>query len=144
MEEIKILTLENLDEIMAFEMPRLTGEGFEREMASWHAPWRKEALSHYLPLGWSFVKKVDQKIVGYVLAQPFLFYKSWTQVLWLEHVSAVDTQTGLEMIHVAYRWARDKHLQKVFFSQNLAFSDKIDFCTTTKDHSLIYLNTTKV
>ena len=81
MEEIKIMTLENLEEALDFEMERVEGEGIEKEMLSWHAPWRREALSHYLPQGWSFVKKKDGKIIGYVMAQPILFFQGWTFVL---------------------------------------------------------------
>lgn len=144
MEEIKIINLDNLDEIMDFEMRQLTGEGFEREMKAWHAPWRKEALQHYLPLGWSFIKKVNGQIVGYVIAQPLLFYKSWTQVLWVEHVSALDPAVGSEMIQIAYQWAKDKHLQKVFFSKSLPFSSELTFCKINTDEELIFLNTTRV
>jgi hypothetical protein len=144
MEEIKILTAENLEEILNFEMAKLPGEGIEREISSWHAPWRKEALEHYIPRGWSFAKRVDGKVVGYVIAQPLLFFKSWTQVLWVEHVSAETEAIGVEMIMIAYRWAKDKHLQKVYFSKNLPFSNAINFCNVNEDENLIYLNTTRM
>jgi hypothetical protein len=83
--------------------------------------WRKEALEHYLPLGWSFCKREDDKLIAYILCQPLLFFEGWTQSLWIEHVSAVNPADAQEMIDIAYRWARDKHLQKVFFNTQLEF-----------------------
>lgn len=121
MTEVKILTLQNLEDVLAFERERLAGTDFEKEMASWHARWRKEALEHYLPLGWSFVKRKEGKIVAYILCQPLLFFEGWTQSLWIEHVSASLPEDAQEMIDIAYRWARDKHLQKVFFNTQLEF-----------------------
>ena len=144
MEEIKIMTLENLEEALDFEMERVEGEGIEKEMLSWHAPWRREALSHYLPQGWSFVKKKDGKIIGYVMAQPILFFQGWTQTLWVEHVAGIDEKTGIEMLEIAYRWAKDKHLQKVFFKQELPFASLVDFGTKNIEGALFSMNTTKI
>lgn len=145
MEEIKIMTLENLEETLQFEMDRLPGsDGIEKEMLSWHAKWRREALNHYLPQGWSFIKKNNGKISGYVLCQPILFFQGWTQTLWIEHVAAIDQKNGLEMLEIAYRWAKDKHLQKVFFKQELDFAEQIDFGTKNREGVLISMNTTKM
>lgn len=127
MTEIKILTLQNLEEIMSFERAHLEGPDFEKEMASWHARWRKEALEHYLPLGWSFSKKVEGQLVAYILCQPLLFFEGWTQSLWIEHVAGTESAHIHEMIEVAYRWARDKHLQKVFFNTELKTVNETTF-----------------
>ncbi|MCB0355553.1 MAG: hypothetical protein KDD40_01010, partial [Bdellovibrionales bacterium] len=54
---IKILTLGDVDTIVNFEKDILVNtieNDIERELHSWQAPWRVEALEHYLPLGWSF------------------------------------------------------------------------------------------
>lgn len=144
MSEIKVLTSENLEEIYSFEMKRMPGEGIEKEMSSWHMPWRREALEHYLPLGWSFIKKNGDKLQGYILCQPVLFFNSWTQTLWIEHVGAVDEETGREMIEIAYRWARDKHLQKVFLRRELPYIDMIDFAPLVEEGALYSLKTTKL
>lgn len=144
MEEIKVMTPDNLEEVLQFEMDRLEGDPLDREITSWHAPWRREALAHYLPLGWSFLKKKDGKILGYVICQPLLFFQGWTQNLWIEHVSAVDHATGVEMLEIAYRWAKDKHLQKVFFKEQLKYSDLIDFGKKNQEGPLISMNTTKI
>jgi hypothetical protein len=143
LEEIKIMTMDNLEETLLFEKQRLKGDEMEKEFASWNAPWRREALNHYLPQGWSFIKKVDGEVVSYVLCQPILFFQSWTQTLWVEHVSAIDTKSGLEMLEIAFRWAKDKHLQKIFFKQNLDYVEQIDFGTTNNDGALVSMNTTR-
>jgi hypothetical protein len=121
MTEVKILAPQDLESILSFETSKLEGEDFDREMASWHARWRREALEHYLPLGWSFCKRENGVLVAYILCQPLLFFEGWTQSLWIEHVSAVRAEDAQEMIDIAYRWARDKHLQKVFFNTQLEF-----------------------
>ncbi len=127
MTEVKILTPQNLDEILTFEKAKQEGPEFEQEMASWHARWRREALEHYLPLGWSFYKKEKGQLVAYILCQPLLFFEGWTQSLWIEHVSADSKANAHEMIEVAYRWARDKHLQKVFFNTQLDSINETSF-----------------
>lgn len=144
MEEIKIMTVDDLEEILQFEMHRLEGEAIEKEFASWNAPWRREALNHYLPQGWSFIKKIDGQVMGYVMAQPVLFFQGWTQTLWVEQVNGVDKKTALEMLEIAYRWAKDKHLQKVFFREELNFAESIDFGTTNKTGALLSMNTTRI
>lgn len=144
MEEIKILTIENLTEILDFEKARLPGEGIEKEMLAWHAPWRQEALEHYLPKGWSFVKRVDGQIIGYVLCQPLLFFQGWTQSLWIEHVAATNPEIGTEMLEMAYRWARDKHLQKVFFNTELEFIKDVQFAKTQGTSLLANWSSTKL
>lgn len=121
MTEVKILAPQDLESILTFEKSKLVGEDFDREMASWHARWRRESLEHYLPLGWSFFKREKGELVAYILCQPLLFFEGWTQSLWIEHVSASRAEDAQEMIDIAYRWARDKHLQKVFFNTQLDF-----------------------
>lgn len=85
----------------------------EHEMSSWTAPWRQEALNHYLPQGWSFGAFEGGELKAYVLGQPFLFYRGLTQTLWIEHVSYSEAKSALAVLDVAHRWARDKHLQCV-------------------------------
>lgn len=116
MSQIKVLELKDSEGILAFENQRLRdqiADEADREIASWHASWRKESLDHYLPLGWSFGIFKDQDLLGYFLAQPLLFASGLTQTMWLEHVSALETQTFVELIEVAYRIAKEKHFQRV-------------------------------
>ena len=144
MAEIKILTLNDLQDVLDFEKTQLQGSDFEKEMSSWHARWRREALEHYLPLGWSFVKRDAGQVVAYILCQPLLFFEGWTQSLWIEHVSAHDPQDGVEMIEIAYRWARDKHLQKVFFNTQLKFMEKVSFAHQQAPVELGNFSSTKI
>jgi len=144
MEEIKIMTPEDMDHVFTFEMMRLPGQGIDHEMKAWHAHWRREALEHYSKLGWSFLQRRDGKVSGYILCQPVLFFQSWTQTLWLEHVGAVDEKLGEELIEIAYRWARDKHLQKVFFKKDLPFAGKISFAKPNDEGPFFSLQTTRI
>lgn len=144
MDELKIMTPEDLEDILAFEMARLPGEGIDREMKSWHAPWRREALEHFSKLGWSFLQRKDGKITSYILCQPVLFFQSWTQTLWIEHVGADDAVEGANMIEIAYRWSRDKHLQKVFFKKTLPYANSIAFAKADDEGEFMSLKTTKM
>jgi hypothetical protein len=86
----------------------------EAEMQSWSARWRAEALDHYLPQGWCFgAFSPTEENLGFVLAQPFLFYRGLTQTLWVEHLEATTTDVGQRLLDTVYRWSRDKHLQCV-------------------------------
>ncbi len=118
------MTPDDIDSILAFEMERLPGEGIEKEMKSWHALWRREALEHYAPLGWSFVMRRQGQLQGYVLAQPVLFFKGWTQTLWVEHIGANTRELETYLFEIVYKWSRDKHFQKVFFHEDLKFVNK--------------------
>ena len=144
MEEIKIMTPDDMDNVFTFEMMRLPGQGIDQEMKAWHAPWRREALEHYSKLGWSFLQRRDGKVAGYILCQPVLFFQSWTQTLWIEHVGAVDEKLGEELIEIAYRWARDKHLQKVYFRKDLPFAGGISFAKPNDEGACLSLQTTRI
>ena len=90
----------------------------EREMAAWSAPWREESLAHYLRSGWSmglWSSSGKEELKGYFLAQPLLFYRGLTQSLWGEHIGACTVEARLELEDAAIKYARDKHLQSVFF-----------------------------
>lgn len=144
MSEVKILTLQDLEDIIVFEKSRQSGPEFEREMASWHARWRKESLEHYLPLGWSFGLREQGKIVAYILCQPLLFFEGWTQSLWIEHVAGIKNEDVMQMIEVAYRWARDKHLQKVFFNTELNYIQDTSFAKIQDTIELGSFSSTKL
>lgn len=144
MDEIKIMTPGDLEDVFHFEMSQIAGAGIEKEMQAWHAPWRREALEHYAQNGWSFLKREDGVLKGYILCQPVLFFQSWTQTLWIEHVSARTADVGQTLIEVAYRWSRDKHLQKVFFKKNLPFSEGIQFAPVDTEGEFQSLKTTKM
>lgn len=119
--EIKLFLSEHIPDVLSFERQRLLEKHseFEAEMASWDAPWRQESLEHYVQLGWSFVMFEDNKLCGYVLAQPLLFVNGMTQSLWVEYVSADRGEQTFELLDVSIKWAKSKHLQKVLFHQDV-------------------------
>lgn len=55
-------------------------------------------------------------MTGYVLTQPFLFYRGLTQTLWVEHLAFDDKSVGEALIEAVCKWARDKHFQTVLIS----------------------------
>lgn len=129
----QVLAPGDLDEIYNYANERLARaipDENDRMFASWTVAWRREALEHYLKLGWSFIAReeaaagslVKAKVVGFFLAQPFLFFRGQTQTLWLEHVEADDDSISKELVSIAIRVAREKHLQRVL----IANSDKLE------------------
>jgi len=127
---IKVLEAPAVDTIISYEKKKLESNGkdpMDNELFSWEAPWRKESLDHYLPMGWSFCLWEDgeySSLKGYFIAQPLVFYSGWTQSLWVEHVSFNNAEIGHELLDLAYRTARSKHFQKMFI-QNLDPSIKL-------------------
>ena len=125
--EMRILQPSDLDAVLQLEREILkTQPSFverselENEMLEWHAPWRKEALEHYLPLGWSFGlwTAANDQLSGYFLAQPQVFTRGLTQSLWVERLTAPDASTRDQLLDVAYRLCREKHFQKLFIRQS--------------------------
>ena len=143
-----VLKSDDLEKCLNFENQLLDqkfDDEMEKQFASWSARWRQESLEHYLKMGWSFGIWSDQEktiLLGYVLAQPLLFFRGFTQTLWVEHISGPkDIQQKL--IEIVYRWSRDKHLQQLILP-NLEF-DLLDGYKTVKlDENLTIINTTKL
>jgi hypothetical protein len=115
----QVLSSPDLSEVYSFASDRLSKsitDETERAFASWSAPWRNESLEHYLKLGWSFVTRENGETRGFFLAQPFLFFRSQTQTLWVEHVEADNEEVADVLVEVAVKVAREKHLQRVLFA----------------------------
>lgn len=114
---VRILLTTDRDALLNFSKERLqkkSGNSMEAEMQSWTAPWRAESLDHYLPTGWCFgAFDNENRLQGYVLAQPFLFFRGKTQTVWVEHLEFDDKAAGPLLIDTVYRWSRDKHMQCV-------------------------------
>lgn len=110
---------EEADLILDYENKKLADQILnedERRMSAWHARWRKESLEHYLKLGWSFIALDPQdQILGYFLGQPLLFFDGQTQSLWIEHLQSSSLKTRDALTELAYRLAREKHFQRVYF-----------------------------
>lgn len=118
---VRILLADDKEKILEFERGRLaqTADPVEAEFLSWGSSWRPEALEHYLPQGWSF-GYFGPSIMGYILAQPYLFHRALAQTLWIEQLTYESPEIGQALIDTVYRWARDKHFQCVLCQQSLA------------------------
>jgi hypothetical protein len=89
----KILTEEHVERIFAFENDRrLEGASFDDIMASWSSPWRKESLEHYAKTGWSFF-------------------------LHVEYLSGTTPEARAQLVEIVCKWAKDKHLQRVYLPE---------------------------
>ncbi len=144
----QIAQTEDLENIYTYAEAQLKTEfpdDMERMIAIWESRFRKEALEHYLKLGWSFVgKNSENKICGFFLGQPLLFFQAQTQTLWVEYILADDLKIKSELVDIAYKLSRDKHFQQVIFPenvQNLEFEKPIQF-QKIKD-PMIWAKTTK-
>ena len=118
--DFQVLSLGDLDEVYTFAEHQFQKQMLEQEkeendarLLLWHVPWRKEALEHYLKQGWSFIARDGGKVVGFYLAQPFLFFRGQTQTLWIEHIEGTDQTVIDSLLDIATRVAREKHLQRV-------------------------------
>lgn len=135
----KVLRPRDIDPIIQLEKNILRDEvedEIEREFVAWRAPWRVEALEHYLALGWSFAlwetKEEDSPLLGYFLAQPLLFFRGMAQSLWLEHLQAPTPEIKNELLDIAYRLCRDKHFQNLLVPTHIDF-DKTRWQDKLKD-----------
>jgi hypothetical protein len=145
MSEILVLSPQHINEIIEMERAKLNEEyadPMDAELNSWHAHWRKEALEHYLPLGWSFGIFENNRLSAFFLAQPFLFLGGLTQTLWVEYLSASNADKTAELIDLAYRVARDKHFQRVLFRTDNNSNDKSNN-KSALNHSVLQLNPIK-
>lgn len=116
--EIRILLPEDKESVLAFASALAEleiSDPIERELQSWSSRSRPEALDHYLRLGWSYgaFDINTGQLLGFLLAQPLLFYRGLTQTVWVEELAhkPEDLTVALELLNTAYRWARDKHVQ---------------------------------
>lgn len=119
--EIRILLPGHKDAVLSFakgQLDRRVQDPMEREMQSWGARWRPEALDHYLSMGWSYgAFSADGTMKGFILAQPFIFMRGHTQTLWVEHFAFDNPAVAHSLLETTYRWARDKHFQCVLIEE---------------------------
>ena len=138
----------DIDAVFAYESKKTfrseLGE-IENQILIWDSYFRKEALEHYFKLGWSFLGFNEAgELVGFFMGQPLLFFEKQTQSLWVEHISADNVEIYTELVDIAYRLSREKHFQKVLFSNNIknvALTKEFPF--KEWERSVTYLKTTK-
>ena len=117
----------------------------ENQILIWNSNFRKEALEHYFKTGWSFVAvNHQQQVVGFFMGQALLFIDKQTQSLWVEYVSADTDAVYTELVDIAYRLSREKHFQRVLFSEEVAqHSLTKRFPFQKWDRTTTWLKTTK-
>ncbi len=120
--ELQILSASDQAEVLAFSRSRANKEDLFIE---WSAPWRQESLEHYLKIGWSMARREAStgRLVGYILAQPFLFLRRQTQTVWIEHVEGETPAIVTELVDTVIRVSREKHMQRVLMDFDLAQVD---------------------
>lgn len=132
---IQILDAAAEEQIRGLELKRLElkhSDPMDREIQSWNAPWRSESLAHYLATGWSVgVFDPEGRLRGYFLAQPLLFFRGLTQVLWVEHMLYQNQDDFEVLIDTATRYAKEKHLQSVYYPDASGTEREV---RTTKRH----------
>jgi hypothetical protein len=147
MSNFKVLTIQNFDEVTNLEESKIKNlNEIERMNLVWKAPWRKESLEHYLQTGWCIGKySSDNHLEAYFLAQPILFMESLTQSLWIEYLSYDNLDVGLSLLDFAYKYGRDKHLQRVLFNKDSIF-DKVSvpFKIASSHKNYVEVYTTKI
>lgn len=116
----------------------------ENQIKVWDSYFRKESLEHYFKSGWSFLAlDQNQNIVGFFMGQALLFLDKQTQSLWVEYISATNSEILTELVDIAYRLSREKHFQKVLFSQDVEAQVSRSFPFKKWERSVSYLKTTK-
>lgn len=119
----RVAYLEDLNSIYQLAEDQLRLEipdEMELMMKVWNSRFRKEALEHYLKLGWSFVGHDNAgHLQGFFLGQPLLFFQGDTQSLWVEMICGLNFKIQSELAEIAIKLSRDKHLQKVIFPKSV-------------------------
>lgn len=147
--KLQVIQPTEIDEILNFEnkkLQQLVPDEMERSIQSWNARWRKEALEHYLSLGWSFsARDQDDELVGYFIAQAFLFLDGQTQSLWVEHLQFNSLPVRDALCELAYKLGREKHLQKVYFPDTLTIATALQsYKAEPWEPVVLQVRTTKV
>lgn len=144
----RIAQLDDVEKVHQFEIHQKfpnDPDSMENKMQVWDSSFRIEALEHYFKLGWSFLAFNEKsEIVGFFLGQPLLFLDKQTQTLWIEYVSAINTEVKTELIDVAFRLSREKHFQRVLLSSDFEKQELTKpFPFQKWDRTTSFLKTTK-
>jgi hypothetical protein len=148
--DVRILQLADRDALLQYERAKLSiapgADDIEVQMQEWHAPWRTEALEHYLPLGWSFGVVQNGQIKGYFMGQPQVFTRGLTQTLWIEHIQFDSKAVLQDLVEVAYKLCREKHFQKLILPRAPQLEAHQDLFGKVElvDEALYHLKTAKI
>ena len=126
--KFQVLGPADFSKLKAFGEERLklkVPDDIERQFALWKSPLRDESLRHYLQLHWCFASFRDDRLCGYYLAQPLLFFRGMTQSLWIEALDAESVEIGQELLKIALGVAREKYLQRVLIHPRGIFTAEV-------------------
>jgi len=113
--------LENIYNYAYNNLKKQIPDEMDLMMKVWESNFRKEALAHYLKLGWSFIAENENgTVIGFSLGQPILFLDAQTQTLWIEMIDADNFKIQSELVDIAIKLSRDKHLQRVILPKVVA------------------------
>lgn len=147
-QSMRFLQRSDLEMILDFERSLLKQQDNEEVhmFTEWHASWRQESLEFYLPNGWCFgIFDETQNFQAYFLAQPFLFFQGHMQTLWVEHISSTSPELTQKLLEVAYKTAREKHLQKLLVKHAcLSAKDLTSYSYKERADLYFELTTTKM
>jgi hypothetical protein len=120
--ELQILSPVDRDEVLAFARARANPTD---PFVEWTAPWRSESLDHYLKIGWSMSRRSPRtgQLLGYILAQPILFFRNQTQTVWIEYVDAESPSVHAELLDTIIGVSREKHMQRVLMRFDVSKAD---------------------
>jgi hypothetical protein len=144
----RIAQLDDVEKVFNYESKKHYNselDEIENQIIIWNSFFRKEALEHYFKTGWSFLAvDNEQNIAGFFMGQALLFLDKQTQSLWVEYVSATTPQIYTELVDIAYRLSREKHFQKVLYSDVVQKSNLTKELPFKKwERNVSYLKTTK-
>jgi hypothetical protein len=144
----RIAQLDDVEKVFIYESKKHYNanlDEIENQIIIWNSFFRKEALEHYFKTGWSFLAvDNEQNIAGFFMGQALLFLDKQTQSLWVEYISASTPEIYTELVDIAYRLSREKHFQKVLYSdvvQKSNLTKELPFKQWERNVS--YLKTTK-
>lgn len=144
----RIAQLDDVDKVFDYEFAKNANSELgeiENQIMVWNSFFRKESLEHYFKSGWSFLAlDQNQNIKGFFMGQALLFIDKQTQSLWIEYMSASTNEIFTELVDIAYRLSREKHFQKVLFSESVQQQSLTKkFAFTDWERKVSYLKTTK-
>ena len=144
----RIAQLDDVEKVFNYESKKHYNselDEIENQIIIWNSFFRKEALEHYFKTGWSFLAvDNEQNIAGFFMGQALLFLDKQTQSLWVEYISASTPEIYTELVDISYRLSREKHFQKVLYSdvvQKSNLTKELPFKQWERNVS--YLKTTK-
>jgi hypothetical protein len=153
----RVIITEDIPELLDFEEKKLIEtipDETERTFAKWNSRWRKEALEHFAPLGWSYLIRdqdvksdasAEGQLLGYFLGQPLLFFDGQTQSLWIEHLQCNSLMARDQLCEIAYKLSREKHFQRLLFqNQSHLMTALAPFKPEPWNSSVYQILTTKV